>query len=59
MKYLKKLFNISNKEDKEIQKQEVDLSLDDLFVHNFIKKAVNFFTVWKKMKFLKTLKTSY
>jgi L-lactate utilization protein LutC len=42
MKYLKKLFNISNKEDKEIQKQEVDLSLDDLFVHNFIKKGGKF-----------------
>ncbi|MDC1465436.1 hypothetical protein N8387_07070 [Polaribacter sp.] len=42
MKYLKKFFNRSNKEDKEIQKQEVDLSLDDLFVHNFIKKGGKF-----------------
>ena len=42
MKYLKKLFNIPIKEDKEIQRQEVDLSLDDLFVHNFIEKGGKF-----------------
>lgn len=44
MSFLKKLFNKSEKspEDKEIQKQEVILSLDDLFVHNFIKKGGKF-----------------
>jgi L-lactate utilization protein LutC len=42
MKFLKKLFNISNNSDKEVQKQEVDLSLDDLFVHNFIQKGGKF-----------------
>lgn len=44
MSFLKKLFYKSEKspEDKEIQKQEVILSLDDLFVHNFIKKGGKF-----------------
>lgn len=42
MDFLKKLFNIPVKETKEIQKQEVDLSLDDLFVHNFIEKGGKF-----------------
>lgn len=42
MNFLKKLFSIPIKEAKEIQKQEVDLSLDDLFVHNFIEKGGKF-----------------
>ena len=42
MNFFKKLFNIPIKEDKEIQKQEVDLSLDDLFVHNFVEKGGKF-----------------
>ena len=56
MKYLKKLFNISNKEDKEIQKQEVDLSLDDLFVHNFIKKGGKFLYCLEKDEIFENLK---
>ena len=43
MEFFKKLFNIANNKDKEIKEQEVDLSLDDLFVHNFIKKVVSFY----------------
>ena len=42
MNFLKKLFNLPIKEDIEIQRQEVDLSLDDLFVHNFIEKGGKF-----------------
>lgn len=42
MKFLKKLFNIPVKESKEVQKQEVDLALDDLFVHQFIEKGGKF-----------------
>jgi L-lactate utilization protein LutC len=42
MKFLKKLFNIANNKNKEILEQEVDLSLDELFVHNFIKKGGKF-----------------
>jgi len=42
MKFLKKLFNIADNKSKEIQEQEVDLSLDDLFVQNFIQKGGKF-----------------
>jgi L-lactate utilization protein LutC len=42
MNFFKKIFNISTKEDVEIQKQEVNLSLDDLFVHNFVEKGGKF-----------------
>ena len=56
MKYLKKLFNISNKEDKEIQKQEFALSLDDLFVHNFIKKGGKFLYCSEKDEIFENLK---
>ncbi|WP_088323078.1 LUD domain-containing protein [Polaribacter tangerinus] len=42
MNFIKKLLNIPIKEDKEIQKQEVNLSLDDSFVHNFIEKGGKF-----------------
>jgi len=42
MNFLKKIFNISDKEDAHIQKQEVHLSLDDLFVHNFVNKGGKF-----------------
>ena len=56
MKYLKKLFNISNKEAKEIQKQEVDLSLDDLFVHNFIKKGGKFLYCLEKDEIFENVK---
>lgn len=42
MKFLKKLFNIPIKESKEVQKQEVNLALDDLFVHHFIEKGGKF-----------------
>jgi len=42
MSFLKKLFNISEKENKQIEEQEVYLSLDDLFVHNFKEKGGKF-----------------
>jgi hypothetical protein len=42
MNFFKKLFNIQIDEDTEIEKQEVKLSLDDLFVHNFVKKGGKF-----------------
>ena len=42
MNFFKKLFNIPAKEDKEVRKQEVELSLDDLFVHNFVEKGGKF-----------------
>lgn len=42
MNFFKKFFNIPVKEDADIQKQEVNLSLDDLFVHNFVDKGGKF-----------------
>ena len=44
MSIFKKLFNKSDdsSEDNEIKEQEVTLSLDDLFVHNFINKGGKF-----------------
>jgi L-lactate utilization protein LutC len=42
MSFFKKLFNIPTKEKKEVQKQEVTLSIDDLFVHNFVEKGGKF-----------------
>jgi hypothetical protein len=56
MKYLKKLFNIPIKEDKEIQKQEVALSLDDLFVYNFIKKGGKFLYCLQKNEVIENIK---
>ena len=41
MSFFKKLFNISKKEE-HVKEQEVDLSLDDSFVHHFIKKGGKF-----------------
>ena len=42
MNFLKRLFNIQIHEDTEIEKQDVKLSLDDSFVHNFVKKGGKF-----------------
>ena len=50
MNFFKKLFSIATKEDDEIQKQEVFLSLDDLFVHNFIKKGGKFLYCLQKQE---------
>ncbi|MEE9408636.1 MAG: hypothetical protein V3V28_11250 [Polaribacter sp.] len=56
MKFFKKLFNIPIKEDKEIRKQEVELSLDDLFVHNFLEKGGKFLYCLKKEEVTLNLK---
>jgi L-lactate utilization protein LutC len=56
MNFFKKLFKIPLKEDKEIQKQEVALSLDDLFVHNFIEKGGKFLYCLKKQEVIENLK---
>ena len=57
MKYLKKLFKIPVKEKKEIQKQEVALSLDDLFVYNFIKKGGKFLYCLEKSEVIENVKS--
>ncbi|QTD37160.1 hypothetical protein JL193_13730 [Polaribacter batillariae] len=55
MNFLKKLLNIPIKEDKEIQKQEVDLSIDDFFVHNFIEKGGKFLYCLKEEEISESL----
>ncbi|MEO9570446.1 MAG: LUD domain-containing protein [Polaribacter sp.] len=57
MNFFKKLFNIPNQEEKEIKKQEVDLSLDDLFVHNFVEKGGKFLYCLKKTEVIDNLKS--
>jgi hypothetical protein len=42
MDFLKRLFNIQKYVDKEIEKQDVKLSFDDLYVHNFVTKGGKF-----------------
>lgn len=42
MSFFKKLFNLTSSKDEEIKEQEVNLSLDDAFVHNFIQKGGKF-----------------
>lgn len=56
MNFFKKLFNIPITEDKEIQKQEVTLSLDDLFVHNFVEKGGKFLYCIKETEIKANLK---
>lgn len=42
MNFFKKLFNIQDEEESEIYKPEVKLSLDESFVHNFLRKGGKF-----------------
>lgn len=56
MNFFKKLFNRPIKEDKEIRKHEVELSLDDLFVHNFLEKGGKFLYCLKKEEVTANLK---
>ena len=42
MSFLKKLFNKASSKEEEVNEQEVDLSLDDAFVHHFIRKGGKF-----------------
>ena len=57
MNFFKKLFNIPNKEENDIQRQEVDLSLDDLFVHNFLDKGGKFLYCLKESEVVENLKS--
>ncbi|WP_159950713.1 LUD domain-containing protein [Polaribacter septentrionalilitoris] len=56
MNFFKKLFNIPAKEDKEVRKQEVELSLDDLFVHNFVEKGGKFLYCIQKTEVAENLR---
>lgn len=55
MSFFKKLFNISKDEKTFVEKQTVDLSIDDLFVHNFLKKGGKFLYCLKKDEVISNL----
>ncbi|EAR12407.1 hypothetical protein PI23P_07275 [Polaribacter irgensii 23-P] len=57
MNFFKKVFNKTFKENLEIKAQEVNLSLDDLFVHNFIKKGGKFLYCLEKEESILHLKS--
>ncbi|GGG89339.1 hypothetical protein GCM10011416_02150 [Polaribacter pacificus] len=58
MSFFKKVFNLSSEkpQEKEAKKQEVHLSLDDAFVHNFLEKGGKFLYCTKKEEILIHLK---
>ena len=57
MNFFKKLINLtSSSEEKKIKRQEVNLSLDDAFVHNFIKKGGKFLYCTKLDEVVKNFK---
>ena len=56
MNFLKKLFNLSSQEEPVVEKQPVDLSMDDLFVHNFLKKGGKFLYCVKNAEVVENLK---
>ncbi|WP_339660753.1 hypothetical protein [uncultured Polaribacter sp.] len=56
MNFFKKLFNIQEEEDTEIHKQEVKLSLDESFVHHFLKKGGKFLYCINKEEVIENFK---
>jgi L-lactate utilization protein LutC len=55
MSFFKKLFGKSSTEASEVKKQEVKLSLDDLFVHNFVNKGGKFLYCIQEKEITKNL----
>jgi hypothetical protein len=56
MNFLKKLFNLSSQEEPVVENQPVNLSMDDLFVHNFLKKEGKFLYCAKIFEVIENLK---
>ena len=56
MNFLKKLFNLSSQEEPVVENQRVNLSMDDLFVHNFLKKEGKFLYCAKIFEVIENLK---
>jgi len=56
MNFFKKLFNLpSENEENETPKKDLNLSLDDLFVHNFVEKGGKFLYCLKKAEVVEYL----
>jgi len=53
--FIKKLLNRESSEENEVKEQEVSLSLDDLFVHNFLSKGGKFLYCAKKEEVVSNL----
>ncbi len=59
MNFFKKLFNIPEKEEENHQEQEINLSLDDLFVQNFVEKGGKFLYCSEKKEVIDNLKNVF
>ena len=57
MNFLKKLLNRQSFEEEKTKSQEVSLSLDDLFVHNFLSKGGKFLYCTNKEEVISNLKS--
>ena len=57
MNFLKKLLNRQSFEEEQTKNQEVSLSLDDLFVHNFLSKGGKFLYCSNKEEVISNLKS--
>ena len=57
MNFLKKLLNRQSFEEEQTKNQEVSLSLDDLFVHNFLSKGGKFLYCTNKEEVISNLKS--
>ena len=57
MNFLKKLLNRQSFEEEKTKSQEVSLSLDDLFVHNFLSKGGKFLYCTNKKEVISNLKS--
>ena len=55
MNFFKKLFNIPEKEEENHKEQEINLSLDDLFVQNFVEKGGKFLYCSEKKEVIDNL----
>lgn len=56
MNFFKKLFNLTQYDEPVAEKQPVNLSMDDLFVHNFLKKGGKFLYCVKNIEVIENLK---
>ena len=59
MNFFKKLFNIPEKEEENHKEQEINLSLDDLFVQNFVEKGGKFLYCSEKKEVIDNLKNVF
>lgn len=59
MNFFKKLFNLTQNDETVVEKHPVNLSMDDLFVHNFLKKGGKFLYCVKNEEVIENLKNIF